>query len=226
MKRFILFVIVAFSALFFGMCANPANWDWVSGDWVRDSPSTPWSIVYSFDGGGTLFVYSDYAKKSLIQTTSYSLNENIVTITGNTTPVFRVTVNQFIDTRNSWYRLGTEPLGNICGPSNTIELLQAQPEASLLVQTADYRVYKFETKAGNLYVVNWQDSPGIYSTSQYTANVMVSAFKSDLSPYFTDKTDENSNPEYFTAEADGLIYIVVRINPASIQTGTFSIEVK
>jgi hypothetical protein len=220
MRKILTLIEALCFILLFGSCfLNNPDTAWLTGYWVYENPSNPWTKVEYFNGSGTLTEYNNYAMSSGSLSLPYTFDGTTLSAFIATGSVTKISNNEFDWATNlgtkTYYRTGYEPDGNK-GTPLTYNVWQHSSFVSM-GDTDQY--FTFSATGGQTYKIQWDDS------SEGTGNmgdIKVSVYgDADLStPYFTNIDKGYNSPLNISPSSNETIYI----DATNISLGSFELR--
>ena len=218
----LLVIAVSLAVLLLSNC----GWDdtlldssWILGYWVHSDSSAPYSDLLHFEEGGNYYRYEDYDSSILIQTGTWSLNGDILTVDSTSTVITKISDDQYSKEGITYYKQYKEPGGWIFDQTPTALTYGIWESDSILFQTL--KLYSFTAQITGDYEIYWDDK--FEGSGSTTSDIIVSAYLSDENtPIFTEEDDGFSTPAMVDLSAGETIYIIV---DAYYQGGSFRIIV-
>ena len=218
----LLVIAVSLAVLLLSNCGwddSPLDSSWILGYWVRSYSSAPYSDLLHFEEGGNYYRYADYDRSNLIQTGTWSLTGDILTMDSTSTVITKISDDQYSKEGITYYKQYTEPGGWIFDQTPTALTYSIWESDSILFQTL--KLYSFTAQSAGDYDIYWDDQ--FEGSDSTTSDIIVSAYRVDENtPIFTEEDDGYKYPSTAALDSGETIYIIV---DAYYQGGSFRVMV-
>ena len=218
----LLVIAVSLAVLLFWGC----GWDdtlldssWILDYWVHSYSSAPYSDLLHFEEGGNYYRYGEYDRSNLIQTGTWALTGDILTMDSTSTAITKISDDQYSKEGIKYYRQYKEPGGWVFDQTPTALTYGIWISDSILFQTL--KLYSFTAQVAGDCDIYWDDE--FEGSDTTTSDIIVSAYRADEhTPIFTEEDDGYHYPSTAGLDSGETIYIIV---DAYYQAGSFRIKV-
>ncbi|MBA7566202.1 hypothetical protein ES708_07890 [subsurface metagenome] len=218
----LLVIAVSLGVLLLSNC----GWDdtlldssWIRDYWVHSYYAAPYSDLLHFEEGGNYYRYEDYDHSILIQTGTWALTGDILTMDSTSTVITKISDDQYSKEGITYYKRDKEPGGWIFDQTPTALTYGIWESDSILFQTL--KLYSFTAQVAGDYEIYWDDDFNGSDTT--TSDIIVSAYRADENtPIFTEEDDGYDYASTATLDSGEAIYIIV---DADYKAGSFRIMV-
>ena len=214
-----LYMVFVITIILLPGCILFEDNSWIYGSWIQTQNPIPTSSVFRFHSNETWTEYDDYEETLVLDSGTYDINGSFILLNGVPLGFEKVDNDHFqlifIGVQD-YYRKSKYPVGSIIDTPITVN------SGWEITTIAEYAFFHFSFAAtdGVNYTIQWDDN--WEGSGSYTADVMVTAYKSNLKDaYFRDIDSGYDFPQEFTATESGTVYIELY----AYEGGTVAIQV-